>query len=118
MVYQIEPVADSRYIAEFRASPIGAHSPGLQRLLNIMRLDAGRPTEILICRRHFTEYVIGHMPADRSLSIEIENEPVFASREAAEWEVFQRRWRTHTGRPGADAGGINTSAVGNVDQAS
>jgi branched-chain amino acid transport system permease protein len=37
------------------------------------------------------------MPPDRASPIAIEDGPVYTSREAAEWEVFCRRWRFHTG---------------------
>jgi branched-chain amino acid transport system permease protein len=37
------------------------------------------------------------MPPRREGRLQIEEEPVFASREEAEWEVFRRRWRAHTG---------------------
>lgn len=97
MVYKISADEDRRYIEEFRKTPIGAHSPGLQRLLNIMRLERGGVQAILICRRKFSEYVIGHMPTNRAEPIEIEDGPVFATREEAEWELFRRRWRDHTG---------------------
>ncbi len=97
MVYEINADDDRRYIEEFRKLPIGAHSPGLQRLLNVMRLDRGGMQAVLVCRRRFAEYVIGHMPPSRSDPIEIEDGPVFATREEAEWELFRRRWREHTG---------------------
>jgi hypothetical protein len=97
MVYRINPDEDRRYIEEFRRTPIGAHSPGLQRVLNIMRLERGGDQYILVCRRRFAEYVIGIMPPDRSDPIELENDLVFSTREEAEWEIFRRRWREHTG---------------------
>ena len=80
-----------------RANPIAAHSPGLQRLLNIMRLDHGGDRYILIARREFHDYVIGRMPVHREDPIVIEDTMVFRTREAAEWELFCRRWRQHTG---------------------
>ncbi|MEQ8700863.1 MAG: hypothetical protein RLT05_30400 [Bauldia litoralis] len=97
MVYKIDADADRQYIEEFRKTPIGAHSPGLQRVLTIMRLDRGGDQYILVCRKLFEEYVIGKMPPDRSDPIEIEDDMVFATREEAEWEMFCRRWREHTG---------------------
>jgi hypothetical protein len=97
MVYKITADEDRRYIEEFRKVPIGAHSPGLQRVLNIMRLDRGGMQYVLVCRRRFAEYVIGRMPPDRSEPIELEEDQVFATREEAEWEIFRRRWREHTG---------------------
>ena len=97
MVYRIDPDQDRAYIEEFRNTPIGYHSPGLQRVLNIMRLDRGGVQAVLVCRKRFAEYVIGHMPPDRSQPIRLEEAPVFATREEAEWELFRRRWHDHTG---------------------
>ncbi|MCB1497805.1 MAG: hypothetical protein KDJ86_18630 [Bauldia sp.] len=97
MVYKIDADEDRKYVEEFRRLPIGEHSPGLQRVLNIMRLDRGGIQYILVCRKRFEEYVIGRMPPDRSDPIEIEDDKVFATREEAEWEMFCRRWREHTG---------------------
>ena len=97
MVYKISADEDRQYIEEFRRTPIGAHSPGLQRLLNIMRLERGGVQAILVCRKSFSEYVIGHMPTSRAEPLVIEDAPVFATREEAEWELFCRRWRDHTG---------------------
>jgi hypothetical protein len=97
MVYKIDPQTDRQLIEEFRRKPIGAHSPGLQRLLNILRHDPSGWQVILVCRRPFAAWVLGLMPPHRSEPLQIEEEPVFTSREEAEWEVFRRRWRAHTG---------------------
>lgn len=97
MAYRIEPDNDRRYIEEFRRRPIGAHSPGLMRLLTVMRQDPTGRQVILICRKPFQEWVLGEMPASRAEPIAIEDGPIFTSREAAEWEVFRRRWQKLTG---------------------
>ena len=97
MVYKIQPQADRQYIEEFRQKPIGVHSPGLQRLLNILRHDPSGWQVILVCRRPFAEWVLGRMPPNRADPIQMEDAPVFTSREEAEWEVFRRRWKAITG---------------------
>jgi len=98
MVYKIVAEDDRKYIEEFREAPITAHrSPGLQRVLNVMRLYRGGDQYILIARKEFHDYVIGRMPPLRDDPIVIEDGMVFKSREAAEWELFCRRWRQHTG---------------------
>lgn len=97
MVYRITAAADRQYIEEMRANPIAPHSPGLQRVLNVMRLWRGGDQAILVARREFRDYVIGRMPERREDPIVIEDGPVFATREEAEWELFRRRWREHTG---------------------
>jgi len=97
MAYRVDPDTDRVYIEEFRRNPIGHHSPGLQRVLNTLRYDPTGRQVILVCRIPFREWVLGEMPAARSEPLVIEAEPVFASREEAEWEAFRRRWKAHTG---------------------
>lgn len=97
MVYRIDAEKDRPYVDEMRANPIATHSPGLQRVLNVMRLYGGGPQHILIARREFHDYVIGVMPALRDEPIVIEESRAFPTREAAEWELFCRRWQQHTG---------------------
>lgn len=97
MVYKIDPAIDRAYIDEFRRRPIGAHSPGLQRLLNIMRHDPSGRQVVLVCRKPFAEWVLGLMPPDRAEPIAVEDSAVFTNIEEAEWEVFRRRWRAITG---------------------
>jgi hypothetical protein len=97
MVYRIDPSHDRQYIEEFRRKPIGAHSPGLMRLLNVMRVDPTGNQIILVCRKPFAEWVLATMPPHRSEPIAIEEGEVFTSREEAEWAVFCRRWRSLTG---------------------
>jgi hypothetical protein len=97
MGYKIEPQVDRQYIEEFRRQPIGPHSPGLQRLLNTLRHDPSGWQVVVVCRRPFAEWVLGRMPPRRADPVQLEGGPIFTSREEAEWEVFRRRWRAHTG---------------------
>jgi hypothetical protein len=97
MGYRIDPEQDRIHIEEFRRNPIGRHSPGLQRVLNAMRYDPSGRQVILVCRKPFAEWVLGEMPPERHKPLRIEEEPVFTSREEAEWEMFRRRWKAHTG---------------------
>jgi hypothetical protein len=97
MVYRIDPDKDREFIEEFRRCPIGVHSPGLMRVLTIMRNDPSGNQIILVCRKPFAEWVLGNMTPNRADPIMLEEAPVFKSREAAEWEMFCRRWRVLTG---------------------
>lgn len=97
MAYRIDPDHDRQYIEEFRHQPIGAHSPGLMRVLATMRSDPSGNQVILVCLKPFEKWALGSMPPHRDEPIRIESGPVFTSREEAEWEVFRRRWRRLTG---------------------
>ncbi|MBK1871233.1 hypothetical protein JHL16_33010, partial [Aestuariivirga sp. YIM B02566] len=55
MVYKIDAERDRQFIEEFRSQPIGHHSPGLQRVLNILRHDPTGYQVILICKVPFAE---------------------------------------------------------------
>jgi hypothetical protein len=95
--YKIDPAVDRQYIEEMRRNPIGAHSPGLQRVLNTLRTDKSGRQVILVVLKPFEKWVLGEMPPDRRDPITIEDGPIFTSREEAEWEIFRRRWFQHTG---------------------
>lgn len=97
MTHRIDPERDRPLIEEFRRWPIGRHSPDLMRLLHVLRTDTSGRQTVLFCREPFRAWVIAELPADRRERIRFEDEPVFTSREEAEWEVFRRRWRAHTG---------------------
>jgi hypothetical protein len=97
MVYKIDPVNDRKFAEEFRRRPIGAHSPGLMRVLSILRVDATGHQTIIICRKPFAQWTLATMPPRRHDPILFEDETVFTSREEAEWEVFRRRWLAATG---------------------
>ena len=90
--------ADLKYAAEFRDKPFGYHSPGLQRVLNVMRGGARTGKYVLVVREPFRRWVLGRLPAARGMPVEIVDGQEFTDLEEAEWAVFKRRWREHTGR--------------------
>jgi hypothetical protein len=93
-----KPEENLAYATEFKERPIGPHSPGLQRLLNIFRADTRPPRLAAFAIKPHAEWVIIRLPETRSAPIEIERDRVFTSLEDAEWEVFCRRWELHFGR--------------------
>ena len=97
MVYKIDPQNDCQFAEEFRKKPIGAHSPGLMRVLAILRVDPSGHQIIIVCRKPFAKWTLATMPPRREDPIRFEDDVVFASREEAEWEVFRRRWLAATG---------------------
>jgi hypothetical protein len=97
MVYKIDPVNDRRFADEFRRNPIGSHSPGLMRVLSILRVDPSGNQLIILCRKPFAKWTLALMPPRRGDPIRFEDDMAFESREEAEWEVFRRRWFAATG---------------------
>jgi len=49
-MYRIKP-EDKQYIEEFRKNPVGHHSPGLQRILNLFRGEAMAGKYVLACTK-------------------------------------------------------------------
>lgn len=99
--YRIRP-EDRAYIEEFRKTPIGHHSPGLQRVLTVFRNSpmAGKPT--LLCVEPHRKWVLARASGQRGVPFDLTGHEVYTNREDAEWEVFKARWKHHTGEEIAD----------------
>jgi hypothetical protein len=89
---------DIKYAAEFRADPLGTASPGLQRVMNLLRGGPKSGKYVLVVREPFRRWVLGRMPAERGQPVEILEGEEFTDLAVAEWTVFKLRWRDHTGR--------------------
>lgn len=89
--------ADRKLVDEFRKSPIGHHSPELQRVMNVFR---GQPTAgkyVLLCTKPHEEWVLAQLPQRRGQPLHVHHNRVFTSIEEAEWEIFRLRWEHFTG---------------------
>ena len=89
--------ADLPHAAEFKAAPIGYHSPGLQRVLNLLRGGPKEGKYVLVVREPFKRWVLGRLPAERGQPVEILEEQEFTDLAEAEWAVFKLRWKAHGG---------------------
>ena len=96
MAYQIT-AEDRVHIDEMRQQPIGAHSPGLQRVLNRMRTGPLKGKYVLICTKPFREWVLARHSGKAGVPMQLLPDQVFTSLEAAEWLVFRLRWKELTG---------------------
>jgi len=88
---------DLIYAAEFRANPLGTPSPGLQRIMNLLRGGPKDGKYVLIVKEPFRRWVLGRMPAERGQPFEAIEDHEFTNLAEAEWEVFKLRWKAHTG---------------------
>jgi hypothetical protein len=95
-MYQINP-DDVHLAEEFRANPIGKHSPDLQRVLNLFRGEAMADKYVLICTKPHERWVLGQLTGVRGKPVKLSNH-VFDRIEDAEWHVFKLRWKKYTGR--------------------
>ena len=94
--YSIEP-QDLAHAREFLDAPIGYKSPGLQRLLNLMRGLGPEGKYVLLCREPYRRWGLAQLPARRGAPV-IEIAGVeYDDLIEAERDVFRRRWRDLTG---------------------
>ena len=94
-IYQPTP-DDRRLIEEFRANPIGHHSPDLQRLLNRMRGAPMADKYCLVTIKPNREWQLAKTAGLRGKPLKMLDKR-FTSMEDAEWYVFRARWKALTG---------------------
>ena len=92
-----DPAYDRSLVHEFRRCPHGRHSPALQHLLNTFRLNAEKPSYVLVCRQPGREWLLATLGEHRGDPIRILEDQIFHSREEAEWMRFRLRWKAVTG---------------------
>jgi hypothetical protein len=99
--YQVS-AADEPYAIEFKANLESGnhfHSPGLQRVLNVMRGGPKQDKYVLLVREARQLWLLGRLPGERGDPVEIVPGYEFTDLNEAEWTVFQLRWETLTGKP-------------------
>lgn len=104
-IYRIDPKRDRIYAEEFRRTPVGHHSPGLQRVLHAFRGEPLRDKYVLVCTKPHKEWQLARLSGERGKPVTLVNK-FYQNLEEAEWDVFQRRWKDFTGEdlelPAAD----------------
>jgi hypothetical protein len=85
-------------VEEFRRAPKGPHGEELQKLVHRLRWGAEKPRYVLIVATPGCSWLIGRLPDEVGGPVTIDGPETFASVEAAEWEVFRRRWQAAAGR--------------------
>lgn len=88
---------DLKYAAEFKANPKGTPSPGLQRIMNLLRGGPKAGKYVLVVREPFRRWVLGRMPAERGQPVDVLDDQEFTDLAVAEWTVFKLRWKDQTG---------------------
>ena len=81
---------------EYRARPMGRHSPELQALLDVMRHPDNHGNLILVSVAP-GRWVLGQRQPNSAPPVLFEDE-VFERIEDGEWAAFKRRWHTLTGQ--------------------
>ncbi|MSP83275.1 MAG: hypothetical protein EXQ94_10170 [Alphaproteobacteria bacterium] len=83
---------------EFKKNPWGPHSAELQRILNRMRWEPLKGKHVLVCTKPHQEWKLAELPGERGKPVKVHEDVVFTNLEAAEWDIFKRRWKRITGQ--------------------
>lgn len=94
--YVIKP-EDRAFIDEFWATPVGHHSPNLQRILTVFRGEALEGKYLLLCVEPFRKWVLAQTTSKRGAPLTILGARVYQSRSDAERDVFKLRWKRYVG---------------------
>jgi hypothetical protein len=95
--YRIDPVQDLAYAREFMAEPVGLHSPGLQRVLNVLRGEPLAGKYVLIEITPHRRWRLARLTGERGRPVPV-LDTVFTDLATAEREVFRLRWKEHVGQ--------------------
>jgi hypothetical protein len=95
--YRIDPVEDLPYAREFMTTPVGLHSPGLQRVLNVLRGEPLAGKYALIEITPHAQWRLARLSGERGQPVPL-LDTVFTDLETAERQVFMLRWKEHVGQ--------------------
>jgi branched-chain amino acid transport system permease protein len=95
MAHPITP--DPALAAEFRQTPLGHHSPQLQRLLRIFRTLPVPGKHALLRVDHARAWVLVEFNGAKGEPLTVHRDRVFTDWNEAEWAVFQLRWKQYFG---------------------
>jgi len=97
-IYRIDPDRDRSFAEEFRACPVGHHSAGLQRILNLLRGEPLKGKYVLVVREPYREWALGRLSGERAKPVVMVKGKTYKTLEEAEWDVFKLRWEAATGQ--------------------
>lgn len=92
-----DPVGDLAHAREFMDTPVGLHSPGLQRVLNVLRGEPLTDKYVLVEVTPHQRWKLAQLSGIRGQPVTI-LDTVFTDLATAEREVFALRWRAHVGQ--------------------
>ncbi len=83
---------DSQFAHEFLEQPFGYRSPGLQRVLNVMRGQGAAGKYVIVCKEPYRRWQLARLPAKRGEAIIGFPGVEYTDLASAERDVFLRRW--------------------------
>lgn len=94
--YRVDPVRDLPFAREFMEKPVGRHSAGLQRVLNVFRGEPLSGKHVLVEIEPHRRWRLARLTGERGQPVPL-LESEFTDLLAAERAVFRLRWKEHTG---------------------
>jgi hypothetical protein len=95
--YRIDPIRDLPFAVEFMTAPVGLHSPGLQRVLNVLRGEPLAGKYVLVEVTPYQRWQLARLTGERGKPVPV-LDTFFTDLETAEREVFALRWKEHVGQ--------------------
>ena len=83
---------------EFKAQPLGPHSPDLQKLLKILRWDPVEGRVVAVQPERDGPWYLARLTGPKGHPVEIFRQRAYATLLEAYWALFRRRWEDHTGQ--------------------
>jgi hypothetical protein len=96
-IYRIDPVKDLPFAREFMETPVGRHSAGLQRILNVFRGEPLAGKYVLVEVEQHKRWRLGRLTGVRGEPFPVLDQ-YFTDLTDAERTVFRLRWKEHTGQ--------------------
>ncbi|GBQ13511.1 hypothetical protein CFR78_13340 [Komagataeibacter rhaeticus] len=93
---RIDPT-DLGPVREFRACPIGLHSPALEAVLNILRTGTMGGKYCIICLEPHRKWALARLSGIRGMPPVPVPGVEYDDLVEAEWDIFRRRWEAETG---------------------
>lgn len=95
--FEIDPVADLRLAEEFMRTPLGRHSPDLQRLLRFMRSEPMVEKPCLVTVEPNRLWALVRLSGPRDQPV-VPMGRMYTDPLEAERDVFRLRWKKLTGQ--------------------
>ena len=83
---------------DFKAQPLGPHSPDLQKLLKILRWDPVEGRVVAVQPERDGPWYLARLTGPKGHPVEIFRQRAYATLLEAYWALFRRRWEDHTGQ--------------------
>ena len=96
-IYRIDPERDLPFAREFMEQPVGIHSAGLQRILNLFRGEPLAGKYVLVEVQPHVKWQLAQLTGQRGAPIPLLDQ-YFTDLKDAERAVFKLRWKEHTGQ--------------------